>query len=535
MAIKKRSPKGARKSLSAMVERAKSNQSRRPSAGNAPHLIVQARAGTGKTFTLVEGLNRIMGKPTPGIIPSPQQAAVWEAMQDGPRPGSATFVAFNRSIAQELVRKVPRGCAAMTLHSMGFRAVCQAYGKVEVNNWKTQNLIEDHLGTDIRQLRREDPVLVQATEKLVNLSKLELVHNQDGEICDGLQEPEAVLDDLCNRYEVELNGQRDRVYALVPVILERAREHTAEVDFSDMIWLPVVNNLPVFRSDLLLVDEAQDLNRCQQALALRAGSRLVLCGDPCQAIYGFAGADTESIPRMKTLLETTPRGCRVLPLTVSRRCGRAIVWEAAQIVPDFEAFEGNPEGEIITVPPEQVNGNLGDGDMVLCRVNAPLISLVFRLLKEHRKANIQGRDIGQGLLNLIDRLKAQDVDGLLERLDDYHHQETQRLYRRKNPSEASLIALQDKVECIRAFCDGATDLEKVRATITAIFQDDSQGGILLSSVHRAKGLEAPRVFILEPGLMPHPMAKTHWQKEQEQNLKYVAITRAIQTLVWVRQ
>jgi superfamily I DNA/RNA helicase len=58
-------------------------------------------------------------------------------------------------------------------------------------------------------------------------------------------------------------------------------------------------------------------------------------------------------------------------------------------------------------------------------------------------------------------------------------------------------------------------------------------GTLLSSVHRAKGLEAKRVFILRPDLMPHPKAKSAWEKGQEANLEYVAITRAIEELVYV--
>jgi superfamily I DNA/RNA helicase len=58
-------------------------------------------------------------------------------------------------------------------------------------------------------------------------------------------------------------------------------------------------------------------------------------------------------------------------------------------------------------------------------------------------------------------------------------------------------------------------------------------GTLLSSIHRAKGLEAKRVFILRSDLLPHPMAKSEWAKGQEKNLSYVAKTRAIETLVYV--
>jgi len=62
--------------------------------------------------------------------------------------------------------------------------------------------------------------------------------------------------------------------------------------------------------------------------------------------------------------------------------------------------------------------------------------------------------------------------------------------------------------------------------IEQIFSDNGKAGVKLSSVHRAKGLEANVVWILCPDLMPHPKAEQPWEQEQEMNLKYVAITRA---------
>jgi ATP-dependent exoDNAse (exonuclease V) beta subunit len=62
-----------------------------------------------------------------------------------------------------------------------------------------------------------------------------------------------------------------------------------------MIYLPVALDLPMPKYDLLLIDEAQDLSKCQQALAKKAGRRLVFVGDPKQALYGFCGADSKSL------------------------------------------------------------------------------------------------------------------------------------------------------------------------------------------------------------------------------------------------
>ena len=68
--------------------------------------------------------------------------------------------------------------------------------------------------------------------------------------------------------------------------------------------------------------------------------------------------------------------------------------------------------------------------------------------------------------------------------------------------------------------------------IDALFSD-STSGIVLSTVHKAKGLEADTVHILNPELMPSRWAKKEWEREQESNLIYVAYTRAKQKLSFI--
>jgi len=68
--------------------------------------------------------------------------------------------------------------------------------------------------------------------------------------------------------------------------------------------------------------------------------------------------------------------------------------------------------------------------------------------------------------------------------------------------------------------------------IGGIFSDDTRG-IVLSTIHKSKGLENDRVFFLLPELLPSRFATMDWQLEQEENLRYVAITRAKKELVYV--
>jgi len=519
-------------------------------ANLAPHLMVMARAGSGKTTTLVEGLKAVKGQPSK-FTPSKQQKAIWEAMCEGRKPRTICFVAFNKSIATELQARVPQGCDAMTMHSMGFKAVMKAYGRLEPNQWVVWDLVQELLNVTAEELRKRYSPVVQATNELVRLLKVNL-----------LEPTEDNIDYVADYFEVEMNGGREKVMELVPQVMSRMADprRQGKITFDDMIWLPVKNNLGMPKYDLLLVDEAQDLSPCQQALAMKAGDRLIMVGDDRQAIYGFAGADSKSMANMKTKLEKTARGCKELPLTFTRRCGKAIVSAANQYVEDFGAFETNPEGLIyealfsvvkrdgaeVEVPWEQSYcSKVKPGDFILCRVNAPLVRECFRFLRRRIKATIQGRDIGQGLVKLVEKLckpvKPCDrlASLLVEDLAEWLETEQEKERKKKYPNENKLIALQDKHDCLVCFAsegDKSKTAQDVISEIESLFTDDATGkAVRFSSIHKAKGLEAERVFFLRPfnGPCPHPMAKAEWELEQEQNLCYVAITRAIHELVFV--
>jgi superfamily I DNA/RNA helicase len=307
--------------------------------------------------------------------------------------------------------------------------------------------------------------------------------------------------------------------------------------------------------DLVLIDEGQDLNRMKQEFCIRLGRRVVLVGDAKQAIYGFAGADVDSIPRMKAILRVNGP----LRLTETRRCGKAIVAEANQYVPDFRAHESNCDGRVDYVKLDNYAELLRDGDMVLCRVNAPLVSQALRRIKAGKKAVIRGRDFGAQLKAFVQRLEAGSVPELIELTEAWASRERDKEERKQRPSESRIVAIGDRVDCICAFAEGSATVNDVLAKMDLVFagkvcpqcgkhynesSDECYGckcrlvtpkGVVYSSVHRAKGLEAKRVFILrlKDAPMPHPMAKLAWERVQEVNLCYVAVTRAIEELYWV--
>lgn len=473
------------------------------------HMVIEALAGTGKTTTTLQGFYRLG-----------QEAA-----------GRTGFLAFNKSIAKELQAKCPEWVSASTFHSLLLgKCITPAYGRVQIDGRKTDIILENLVGEN--EYQRMEMSFRNRISKMVGLVKNTL--SGTGEVD---------LDILADKYSIDLNGDREKMFELVPEIVELSQHDQSIIDWDDILWLPVVNNLSLPKFDLLAVDEYQDTNPCQQASLMKMSKRLLLVGDKNQSIYGFRGAGVSSMQDAIKALEASERGVDVMPLTQTRRCPKSHVQIAQQIVPTFEALEEAPEGVIDNMLEEEAVPQMGPGDLVLCRLNAPVVGTAFRLLKQGIKANIQGRDIGQGLKWLIKRLRPGSGPGsvgtLILKTESYFSKELQKLRAMKRPPESRIVSLEDKKDCLMSFCDGADDVNDVYSRIDEMFTDQEagEGGyrnfVLLSTVHRAKGLEANTVWILYPELMPHKMAEADWEIQQEHNIRYVALTRSKNRLVLV--
>lgn len=275
---------------------------------------------------------------------------------------------------------------------------------------------------------------------------------------------------------------------------------------------------------------------CVEALARAATltGRLVPVGDRHQAIYGFAGADTDGLPNLTTALEGTSLGCTVLPLTVTWRCPASHVLLARAIVPELEAAPAAVDGEVLALAGCQIEKEVKPGDLVICRKNAPVLGLTYKLVLAGVPAVMRGRDVGKGLLALVARLKPSCLSGLVERLEDYREKEEARL-RRRNAPLAQFDSLADRCDCLAQIASQVSSLEQVEQFVRRVFDDAAKPGqqVVLSSVHRAKGLEAGTVFVLDPDSLPLVRRDSKpWQRVQERNLCYIAATRSKRRLVF---
>ena len=450
------------------------------------HVFVNAGAGTGKTFTIVEAANRL------------------------PFGSTAAFLAFNSSIAKELANRLPSDVEAKTFHAFGFAAIRNSGIKTRVNKFKVNNIIKDLLGKDYH---------VTPLKKLISLVKGCLIEATD---------KHGILD-LIEEYNINFQSERELKIALesIPAILTMCRTQTFHIDFDDMIWLPLVNNYPLPNYDVMFVDEAQDCNESQREMITRCvnGGRCIIVGDKNQAIYGFRGADSNSISLFYENLSKDEREISEFPLSISWRCPNHVVKEANRFVKDFKAHEKAIDGTVI----ENARFNPQANDMVLCRYNAPLISAFYDLIMQGKSAYILGRDMTTGLLMAIDKITKNGEMGVDEFWDlfmtDFNINYNSLI---KQNKKAQAIALEDKKDCILIFVSKAENVAGIKLQINQLFKNSEKGDIMLSTVHKAKGLEADNVYILATERMPHPMGGL-----EENNIAYVAITRAKKNLFYV--
>lgn len=481
--------------------------------GNA---VVEAVAGSGKTTTIVECTQRI------------------------PKGKTSIMLAFNKTIAEELKS---RGVNARTFHSLTYSPV--------MNSRKTNNVETNKLRMICKQIFSSDEAFVYGAflTKLVGLAR-------NAGIGCLVADTEDAWWEVINHHDLELENERGNMARAVEMARDLLDESCRSnfVDFDDMLYLAVKDGILLPKFDYVFVDEAQDTNAIQRAIIRKIchqDSRVVFVGDPSQAIYGFRGADSNSMSMLAEEFE-----CEHLPLTISYRCPTSVIAEARRFVSHIEAAPDAPEGKVhhnvdlYTVlrntaalcagtsdeqtPDAPSDRAFTPRDLVVCRTTKPLIALAFRAMKMRIPVKILGREIGQGLKTLIGKMRATDVDDLVVKLEAWAAREIDKAIAKQ--LDEKVDQLQDKLDAILCLIEGLPETSRtipdLLECIEGLFNNNVQA-LTLSTIHKAKGTEADRVWWLNYEDCPSKWAKQDWQRLQEKNLCYVAITRAKSALMYV--
>jgi len=359
-------------------------------------------------------------------------------------------------------------------------------------------------------------------------------------------------------------------------------------DFDDMLYMPLREGLSFPKYDMVYVDEAQDMNLARMGLLselLHEKSRVLAVGDPFQAIFGFTGARHDSLGELRSRLQavTFPLSitwrCPVLHVELAnlllRRlresgcasdgedvCGMKAANGAVQgsIAGRWWSWAGMHRNEEVTFANYPVTGS--HDVAVLCRMNAPLLLLHYKFLARGVPSQLKGGKEAAGEL----------INFAWEAMDYFEHAgeatcvtlkialaKYAATAQKRKVSPARQEQEQDLSQCLAIMIEKVGNEAPMKALASALLsvfapQAKSKGSggssgsdrrpVQLSTVHKAKGLEWHTVYILQPFTLPlpnivDPDGRTKenvqdWERQQEFNVTYVAVTRACRELLFLK-
>ncbi|MDJ0510042.1 MAG: UvrD-helicase domain-containing protein [Crocosphaera sp.] len=496
--------------------------------GNA---TCNAVAGSGKTTTL--------------------KLAAKQLQSMGFSPSDVKVIVFGKQNSLDLIKKFGTEWrqSIQTLHSVGFRILQNEVGRFRrdehIVSYKYRQIAENLKLIPKKTKKRQskgsltETKVISRVEHFLTLIDLARLKLSDLSV--------KSIKDITDYHNLEGIHDFQRVSGAISNILfegEQLARKDHRIDFTDMVWLPVkwaLHEREWFHTyQWVLVDECQDLNAAQLELSLMlAGDkgRKLYVGDPRQAIYGFAGASNRSY---QNIVERT--NATELPLSICYRCPKSHIDLVNSIYPEIpiQAQDNATSGVLETIDSsnlwdEDHSAHLRVGDMVLSRKTAPLVNLCIRLIGKGIAARVKGKDIGKQIkseleaISSIEGFNYQDFNIFLEKYKEFKFQSYENLDNKAQLREnladklralSTVYGSQPNATCIQDLCDYIDDL----------FTDEDSP-ITLSTCHRAKGLEGERIFIIDADNLPMVWERQkEWQKEQEHNLLYVALTRSTEAL-----
>lgn len=446
------------------------------------NLMLNALAGTGKSSTLKMIDRAIRTKP-------------------------ALYLVFNRRNADEATKsgEFADTTTIRTFNSLGHR-IWAAYcaGKVVLDARKTNTLFKEQVDA----LTKAEAKVWWSYYQVISdgVSKAKAI----GYVPEGVYPAAKRLANATALHSAMDEAPDEHAQEIIDTLLTESirRAYRGLIDYNDQIYMPALFGGAFPKFPLVLVDEYQDQSPVNHQMLdrLTSGkSRLIGVGDPWQNIYGFRGAKaggmTEAIEKY---------GMTSLDLSVSFRCPSAIVEAARWRVPHFKYSKVGGHVDTLNL----FHGNdFPDDCTIICRNNAPILRLAFKLISAGRSVSVMGSELGPRLIGIMrkfgdDSMKREAVFAAIEQY-------------REDKALAGSKSAPDLADCMRVFADHGETLGTAISYAEHLFKQT--GTIRLLTGHKSKGLEFENVYFLDPWLLS--------DSEQDKNLRYVIQTRSQNSLI----
>ncbi|MFI8300038.1 UvrD-helicase domain-containing protein [Streptomyces nigra] len=458
--------------------------------GDGLDLVLQAGAGCGKSSTLK-------------MI----------ARSDARR--RMTYVAYNKSIAADARRSFPSNVAAKTGHGLAFDP---RYGERLQRPRQTAHQAAQAL--DVRSILgivgATPSILTDLgrpkamTSKIIMRMALDTVER----FC------HSADDEIVQKHVPHFDGLKKSRGEVVKLVLPVARAAWADLQRDESVlnlshdhYLKMwALSRPTIPTDVVLLDEAQDTNDVLSAVLLAQDhAQRIAVGDSAQQIYSWRGAN-DALQKF-----TTELGCPELTLSQSFRFGPAIADRANVWLRLIDA----PLRLTGWAAAESSVGPVASPDAILCRTNAGAMGIVVEALDAGRKvALVGGGSAIKQLAWAAEALQGGRPTDHPELMGFVSWDDVRQYAAEEDGSLEVLVKLIDEhgPGQIVAAADGLVS--------------EAQAELVVSTAHKAKGREWPRVQIHGDFRAPKPDQKTGLVvlPREEARLAYVAVTRAREQL-----
>ena len=520
---------------------------------------VSAFAGTGKTF-IIERMTEI--SDTRDI-----------------------YLAFNNTIAEEFKTKIKNPkTSVMTVHALAYSIMnynlsknCSGSGKggavgvirespnrvsASLDNLKIYKIIDDFLDATDASFK-EKTFLRNSFYELYNKCRVTLTNFDDTKGLLKLIDEYNLFDSTFYGPECEMPTIKSIASWLKKIDEISLKEFSKNksIDFTDMLYITYLklksgewkpSDKQIYYN--VYLDEAQDNNKLQinfLKYVKHIDGRYIFVYDKKQSCYLFNGADAYALDEIEKLYSPIEN----FTLPVNYRCPTSHL----KLVNDefgipIEPRQDAPKGKIVTIKKNDIYKYVKPGDMVISRKNKWLSDVVTELTMHNIPIFIHDKDMVSQVKRIVKYKKSSDLTILCKQLrkdiKNYREfiQNQVSVLAKNNGMTDAMIKLENtssQMDCTYFLLDlvenfikeyhniGIRDFSTYLDKVLSV--TPSPKAVMLSSVHKAKGLEAENVFVLNEGKVCEDERNSPEQDQQEKNLRYISITRAKNTLYFVKE
>lgn len=500
---------------------------------------------------------------------------------------SDLYIAFNASVVEEFKKKIKNPkTKVMTMHSLAYSIMLynveqeskdsgekpKGFGSqrskrtVSLDNFKPHKILDEEItkryGRYIEFAKRV--FLKDNYVNLYNLCRLTLTDMSSN------KDVSRLIDDhvLFLYYGDEGYSAPDisEITSTLKILDTKSRqqfETQGVIDFTDMLWI-TFNKLKYDNWEVpywalytnIYCDEVQDFSNIQLnflKFIKRTKGRYVFIGDFHQAIYNFAGANAQAfnqIPKMFAPVET-------FDLPICYRCAKSHLSRVNReygipILPCDDA----PLGFVKTIDKNKISEYAKAGDMVISRKNKWIAEVVLDLARNGTPIFIEDKEMVGAIKRQILSSKCTSVGTLEKFLQKVISNYNKKLFeivsknvREGGHEEERLEAVAETnskidntsflLEILEGYLENhasSYSVSKFSNFIDKLLNTTpSPNCVRLCSIHKAKGLEATNVFVLNEAKINYDFRNSKEQNIQEKNLSYIATTRAKEGLYLVKE